>query len=168
MNDLRVNNVDNTIGHKNIRSNNTGTVDEHLSVSDGDGQISAVSSLEGTSVSQRAAVADCAGDNVVGKHAGDLLSGEVGKTGTDSLESGVVGGEDGNILGGVDGVDKVGSVESTGERSQSCGKSSLRGGLWQSKDSVDDVDNTAGEVNILSIVSRSSTVFSARLYLRQW
>jgi hypothetical protein len=145
---LRVDNVDDTVGNEDIRGDNTGTVDKNLSVSNGDGQVCTVSGLEGSSVGQRAAVAHSTGNDVVGKDAGYLLSGKVGKAGTDSLESSVVGSEDGNILGGVDGVDEVGRVESAGERSQTCGKSGLGGGLGQSKDSVNDVDYTTGEVNI--------------------
>lgn len=156
--DLRVNNVDNTVGDKNVRNNDAGTVNEDLSVGNGDGQVGAVGSLERSSVLQSAAVADSAGDDVVSEDAGYLLSGEVGKTGTDGLESGVVGREDGDILGGVDGIDKFSCTKSTGERSQSSGKSGLGSGLGDSKDSVDDVDHTTGEVDILTIVSDGTIV----------
>jgi len=159
--------VDDTVGNENVRGDDASTVDKDLSVSNGDGQVGAVYGLEGGAVGQAAAVTDSAGNNVVGKDACDLLGGEVTKTGADGLESSVAGGEDGDILGGVDGLNKVGSGKSSSEGRQTSGDGSVGSSLGDGKDSVDDVDNTAGESNILETISRE-IVFGHPIHLQQW
>lgn len=159
--------MNNTVGDENVRGDDASTVDKDLSVDDGDGQVGAINGLEGGTVGQTAAVADGSGNDVVGKDAGDLLGGEVTKTGADGLESSVAGSEDGDILGGVDGLNKVGGGKSSSEGRETCGDGSVGSSLGDGKDRVDDVDNTAGESNILETISRGKT-FAYPIHLQQW
>jgi hypothetical protein len=145
--------VHNTVGDENIRSDDAGTVHENLSISNGNGQVCAVDSLERSSIGQTAAVTDSSGNDVVSKDAADLLDGEVGKTRANSLESGVVGCKNGDIFGSVDSLDEVGSGEGTSEGRKTSSDGSAGGRVGNSEDSVNDVDDSAGEGNILENIN---------------
>lgn len=145
---LRVNNVRNTVGDENVASDNAGVVDEDASLVDGDGQVGAVSSTENGSVGKTRAVADSAVDYVVGQDVGDVGGGKVSKTTTDGLESGVRGREDGDIRGVVDNIDKASGVERPAKGDQVGSGKSVGSILWQSKEVVNDMNDTTGEVNV--------------------
>jgi len=113
--------VHNTVGNKHIGGNDTCAVHEDLSVVNGDSQVLAVNGLEYSAVLEARAVAQGAGDDVVGQHISGLLRGQVGETAADGLEGSVGGREDGDVGSGVDGADEVGRVKSTAEGGQACG-----------------------------------------------
>jgi hypothetical protein len=148
--------VNNTVGNEDIRDDDAGTIYKDLSANNGDSQVGTVDSLERSSVLEAAAVADSSGNNVVGKDAGDLLNRKVGKTGADSLESSIARGEDGDVLGGVDSLDKLGSSKSTGKRRKTGSDGGVGSSFGDGENSVNNVDNTAGEGNILRRISGSS------------
>jgi hypothetical protein len=111
--------VHNTVGNENIGDDDAGVVHEDASIVDGDGQFISVHCRESSSVLQTRAVAGFAANNsVVGKNVGNLLSGEVTKTRADSLESSVVGCEDGDVRCVVDSAEQLGRLERTAKRSQ--------------------------------------------------
>jgi hypothetical protein len=142
--------VDNTVGNQNIRSNNASAVDEDATAVDGDGQVGAVDRLEDSSVSETRAVAGrIANNSVVSEDTSDLVSGKVGKTTGNGLESRIVGSEEGDI--GRD-WHQTSRVKRTNERAQSSSSGSLSVCWGNSKDMVDDVDHTAGEVYVLNVL----------------
>jgi hypothetical protein len=124
------------------------TVDKDVSTVDRDREVAAVDGGKNSSVPQASAVTDSTLDDVVGQNIGHICGAEVGKSGTDGLESGVGRREDGNITEVVDGVDEVSGSEGAGQRSQTSGESGVGRLLGERKDAVDDVDHTAGEVNV--------------------
>jgi hypothetical protein len=159
-----VDDVDNTVGNEDVGSDDTGVVHEDTAVTDGDGELLAVGSGEGSSVLKGGRVANGAlSDDMVGKDAGSVLSAQVAKSGANVLESLVVGSEDCDVGSVVDGFKQLcridGSTETNKVGSQQCVGSVLR----DSQHAVDDVNNTTGEVNILlwlaivMIKSRGST-----------
>jgi hypothetical protein len=143
----------NTVGNKHIGSNDACAVHEDLSVVDGDSQVLAVDGLEHSAVLEARAVAHGAGDDVVGQDVLDLLRGQVGETTADGLEGGVGGRENGDVRGGVDGADEARRVESTAEGGEACGGEGVGCDERDSEDVVNDVDDTAGEVDVLGIVN---------------
>jgi hypothetical protein len=124
------------------------TVDKDVSTVDRNSKVTSVNSRERSSVPQTSAVSNGTLDNVVSQNVGDVCGAEVGKSRADGLERSVGRREDGNITEVVDGVDEVSGSESTSQRSQASGQSGVGRLLGQSKDAVDDVDHTAGEVNV--------------------
>jgi hypothetical protein len=116
----------NTVGNKHIGSNDACAVHEDLSVVDGDSQVLAVDGLEHSAVLEARAVAHGAG---------------------------VGGRENGDVRGGVDGADEARRVESTAEGGQACGGEGVGCDERDSEDVVNDVDDTAGEVDVLGIVN---------------
>jgi hypothetical protein len=153
----------NTVSNKNVGSENASIVHKDTPVVDGDGQVCTVHSLERSSVLQTRAVArDTADNSMVRKDIGDLLSGEVSKSGTDGLESRIVRREDGDVRCVVDSAQEVGRVERTTERSQSSSAKSVGGTCGQSKDMINNVNHTASEVDVLKFVNESSRVFNVQ------
>jgi hypothetical protein len=53
----------------------------------------------------------------------------------------------------VDGVDEVGCVKGTAEGGETCSREGVDGSLGQDQQTVDDVDDTSGEVYVLIGVS---------------
>ena len=90
---------------------------------------------------------------MVGQDIGDLLSGEVAKSRANVLDGLVAGREDGNVGGGVDGLNEVGGIEGSTQRGQAGGTECVRGSLGKDQQGVDDVDNTTGEVDVLNTIS---------------
>jgi hypothetical protein len=124
------------------------TVDKDVSTVDRDSEVTSVNSGKNSSVPQTSAVSNGTLDDVVGQDVGDIRGAEVGKSRANGLEGSVGRCEDGNITEVVDGVDKVSGSECAGQRSQAGGQSGVGRLLGKSKDAVDDVDHTAGEVNV--------------------
>lgn len=151
---LLVDNVDNTVSDEHVAGNNTGAVHEDASsVTDGNGQLLAVQSCKNSAVLEGGAVAQGVVDNVVSQHIGELLHGEVGESGSDTLEGGVRWRKDGQVGGVVHGIDELSRVEgSTEGRETSSGKSVGSVDRYGEK-TVDDVDDTTCEVNVLFDVS---------------
>jgi hypothetical protein len=113
---LRIDDMDDTVGNENIGSDDTCAVNEDTAAVDGDGQVLAVQSLEHSSVGQTRAVAWSRSHNrMVGENIGDLLRSKAGKTTANGLECGVVWREDSDVGGSVNGVQEVGGVKGTTE-----------------------------------------------------
>jgi len=90
---------------------------------------------------------------VVLEDTGELLHGQVGQSGANGLECGVVGCEDGEVFGAIDGVDQVRLHQSASGVAQASIHGSHGGIGWYSEDLVDDMDNTSGKVHILGLIS---------------
>lgn len=146
---LLVDDVHDTVGDQDIRHDDLGGVDEHGAVDHGDGQTLAVHGFERGAVLQGGRVADGSVDDVVLEDAGDLLGGHVRQGGADGLEGGVVRGENGHVLGGVERLHQLGVRERSGERSQVGGDGGGGHVHRDGQEVVDDVDHAAGEVHIL-------------------
>ena len=105
-------------------------------------------------VGQRAAVCDGAVDDVVLQDGGSLLSSEVAQGRANVLKRSVVGGEDGQVGGRVDGLGEVGGVNCTQERTQASFLSDHADVRGNGEEAIDDMDHTTVECNVLqSIVS---------------
>jgi hypothetical protein len=124
------------------------TVNKDISTVDGNCEVAAVDGRKNSSVPQTGAVSNSTLDDVVCQDIGDVCGAEVGESGANGLEGGVGRCEDGNITEVVDGVDEVSGSEGAGQRSQASGQSGVGRLLGERKDAVDDVDHTAGEVNV--------------------
>ena len=86
---------------------------------------------------------------MVGQDGGALFLGEVSGGGTDGSEGGVGGRKDGYVFEVVDGFDEGGCIEGADEGGEVCGQGGVGGGLGEGEDGVDDVDDAAGEVEVL-------------------
>lgn len=130
--------------------NDASAVDEDLAVGDRDCQVSAAEGGHGA-VGERAGVSDGAVDGMVLEDAGGLFDGEVAEGGADVLECGIVGREDGEVWCRVDGRGEVCSFDGAEEGGEVrfCGCGGDVG--WNGEDAVDDVDDTAGEVEVLAV-----------------
>lgn len=137
-----------TTGNQHIGNDDLSRVDEHASVGDGNSNVGAVDSLEGR-VGQNVAVANGSLHDVVGQDRAEVGSAEVWQSRANGLESSVGRREDGDILETVDGADEVCGSQSAGEGGEVQGSRGHRGGLRDSEDFLDDVDDTASEVDIL-------------------
>ncbi len=138
-----------TVGDQDVRHEDLGGVDKGGAVDRGDAQTLAVHGLEGGAVHQGGRVADGAVHDVVLEDASDLLRGHVGQGGADGLEGGVVGRENGHVLGGVQRLHQLGVHEGTGGGGQVGGDGGGGDVFRDGQDGVDDMDHTAGEVHIL-------------------
>ena len=140
-----------TIGQQDIGGDDAGAVDEDFAVDDGDGHVVAAKGGDGA-VGQRAAVSDCAIDDVVLQNCGSLFGGEVGEDRADVLESGVVRSENGQVGSGVDGFSEVGCVDSTEEGAEPGFLSNSADVRRDGEETVDNVDNSAVEGNVLMML----------------
>lgn len=140
------------IGEQDVCDDDAGAVHEDFAVDDGDGYVAATESRD-SAVGQRAAVGDGAVDDVVLQDGSSLLGSEVAQGGADVLKRSVVGGEDGQVGGGVDGFGKVCGVDCTEESTQTGFLGDHADVRWDSEKAVDDMDDTTVECNVLQIVS---------------
>ena len=140
--------MNNTSSNENIRNGNHSRVDVDRSVDNGDRDTLSIDSLEG-SVCQQAAVSDGALNHVVSQDAAERLGAEIGKSGSDGLESGVGRGEDGNIAKAIDGFNQISSGKSACKRCEVKSTGSVGCRLRNSQDAVNDVDDTTSEVDVL-------------------
>jgi hypothetical protein len=151
---LRIDDMDNTVGNENIGSNDARAVNEDTATVDGDSQVLAVQSLEHGAILQARAVAGLhSNDRMIGENVLDLVGSEASESATDSLERGVVWRENGDVRGGVNGAEEGGCVKGTTERAQTSSGESVGSHQGQSKDRVDDVNDTSGEIYILRSVN---------------
>ena len=149
--------MEDTVGEQDVCGDDASAVHEDFAVDDGDGDVAATESGDGA-VGQRAAVCYGAVDDVVLEDFGSLLGSEVAQGRADILERSVVGGEDGQIWGGVDGLGQVRCVNGT----QECTQASFLGNdadvRWESEEAVDDMDHTSVKCDVLEIISFVSNV----------
>jgi len=87
---------------------------------------------------------------VVLKNTGELLRGQVWQSRANSLESGVIWYKYGQIFGAVDSADQISLHKSTSGIAEASVNSGGGDVSREGKNLVDDVDNTAGKVHILS------------------
>jgi hypothetical protein len=144
--------MDDTIADQQVWDGDAGSVDVDGAVNDADVQLSAILCSQGC-VLERCAVRNAVFNDMVAKRVGEVLGGQVGEDTANSIESVVVGGEDGDIPQRSDRFRKVGTFNGTG----SSGEVGVRQGVGHvhgdGKDSVNDVDDTAREVKVLRRVS---------------
>lgn len=92
--------MDHAVGDQNVGLDHTSVVDVDRSTLKSHGDVSTVESLQRAAVHDVGAVERwAASNNVVLEDGGDLLGGQVGQVGSDSLEGGVVGDKHGQIGG---------------------------------------------------------------------
>lgn len=144
--------MDDTVGDEHVRQDDAGLVHVDSAVLHNDIHLRALNSLDG-GILESSAISDSAADDVVGEHAGKILSSQVGERGGDGRESTVVRRKDGDVRETAKGVNEVG----LGHGSSNGSEISLDGGfgnaLGDAEDGVDDVDDTTGESNILFMLA---------------
>lgn len=143
-----VKDVQDTVGEEDVGGDDAGAVHEDFTVDDGDGDVVAAEGRDGA-VGQRAAVGDCAVDDVVLQDRGGFFGGEVGEGGADVLEGGVVGGEDGEVRGGGDSFGKAGCVDCTEEGAETGFLSDGADVRREGEEAVNNVDDSTVEGNVL-------------------
>ena len=145
-----VDNVDNTVRDQDVSNCDASTVHKDATLlANGNGKVGAIESSEDSSIRDSGGVANSAVDNVVGEDASNVLGGSVGESRANVRESLSRRSEDSDIWGSVDSFKQVGRVESTAKASEVGSGESVGDGLGQDKESVDNVDHTAGEVDVL-------------------
>ena len=144
----RVEDVQDTVGEQDVGGDDAGAVHKDFTFDDGDGDVVAAEGRDGA-VGQRAAVGDCAVDDVVLQDRGGFFGGEVGEGGADVLEGGVVGGEDGEVRGGGDSFGKAGCVDCTEEGAETGFLSDGADVRREGEEPVDNVDDSTVEGNVL-------------------
>lgn len=149
-----VNNVHDAVGDEDISQHDLGIVDVNVAVADRDVDGLAGEGLDGR-VGEGRAVGDCAGDDVVLQDGGEVFLRDVVE-GAEGGEGVVVGGEDCDVLGGEEGVDEVGGGGGAREGGQVGGGGGVDDVLGDGEDGVDDVDDAAGELDVLVFVSMSA------------
>lgn len=159
--DLRIDNVGDTIGDENVRNDHLGVVDENLTIDNRDSHIFSLEGLE-SRVLENAAVPDRSSDDVVLEHVLEIVLAQVGEDGSDGGEGSVGGDEDGDVLGLTEVADEVGLGQSTGCGGEVGGDGGVGQVLGDLQKAVDDVDNTAGEVEILGYISVSSHIVQTK------
>ena len=93
---LLVDDVNHTVCNEDIRLNDLCAIDEHIHAINRNGQVIAVQSLEHRSVHERRAISHGTGvDDMIPENALDLLGGQIGQGGSNTLERGIVGRKDG-------------------------------------------------------------------------
>ena len=100
--DLRVDNVDNTTSDQDVGVDDLGVVDVDATVLDGKGQVVASQGSDAAAVLDRGTVVDGAVDDVVFEDTGQSLSGEVTESGANRLKGCVVWCKDSYILETID------------------------------------------------------------------
>lgn len=146
--DLPINDVKNTVGDEDIRNNDLGLVDIDSSVVDGNVEILAIGSSEGT-VLKIAAVTKSVVDDVVLENILEISLASIGKDGANVGKGAVAGNKDGDVplTGEVGQKLRFCEGASSGRKVGSDG--SIGDVLGDGKNTVDDVNDTAGEVKIL-------------------
>lgn len=162
-----VDDVDDTVGDQDISGDDLGVVNENTLVADGDGEHLAVGGGELSAVHEAGRVADGAGDNMVGQDAGEVLGGQVAESRANVLESLVGGSEDGDIGGGVDGVDEVSSDDGTTEGGETSSGEDIGRDHGDGQHSVDDVNDTTSEVYVLRLLVQGK-MCNCRRYIQLW
>lgn len=140
--------MDDTVGDEDIRNDNLGLVDKDIAIMDDNVDILALGSLE-CAVLQRAAVSDSAADNVVLEDALEVIAAEVAHDRANLGKGGVVGRKDGDVLGLGDIICDVGLGQGADDGREVGGDGGVGDVLGDGKNTVDDVDGAAGEVEVL-------------------
>lgn len=146
--DLRINDVDNTVSDENVGDDDLSLVDVDSAVVNLDVNLLTSSSGEST-VLEVGAVANSVVDNMVLEDAHEIRLAGIGEDGANVGKSAVAGRKDGDVLG----AGEVGDQLSLGESASSGGEVASNGSvgevLGDGENTVDDVDDTTSEVEIL-------------------
>jgi hypothetical protein len=148
-----VDDMNDTVGNEDISDGDASAVDEDATLlADGDGEIVTVQGSKDGSVLETRGVANSAVDNVVGQDVSNVLNGGIGKSRANITESLSSGSKDGNVWCSVHSIEQVGRVQGTAKAGQVGRCQSIRNVRGQDEESVNNVDHTASEVDVLSIV----------------
>lgn len=144
--------MDDTISNKNVGSDNASSVHEVCTVFHSYSQILAESSLESGAILKRAGVTRCAAvDNMVRKDVMQIFLGQTFKCSVDGSERCVIGCEDREVGCVLDGVDQAGCVDGSAEGGQACSRGCIEDADGKSENPVNDMNNAAGEVQVLEM-----------------
>jgi hypothetical protein len=153
--DLRIDNVDDTVGDENIRDDDLGLVDVDSAVVNGNVKLLAIGSSEST-VLESAAVAKSVVYDVVREDISEITLAGVGEDGTDVGKGTVVGNKDGDVPLTAEVGQNLGFCEGTSSGGKVGGDGSIGDVLGDAENAVDDVNDTTGEVEVLKSVSKRS------------
>lgn len=153
---LLVDDVHDAVGDQHVGQDDLGAVDEDGAVLDAHCHVAATDGRDPLAVGQVGAVCDRAVDDVVLEDRGELVAGEVWQCGADVLERLVGRCEDGDVAERVDGVHQVGLCQCAGEGGEVGSNGSAGGVLGHGEDAIDDVNDTTGEVHVLSKVQQGT------------
>lgn len=146
--DLRINDVDDTVSDENVGDDDLSLVDVDSAVVNLDVNLLTSSSGKST-VLEVGAVANSVVDNMVLEDVHEIRLAGIGEDGANVGKSAVAGRKDGDVLG----AGEVGDQLSLGESASSGGEVASNGSvgevLGDSKNAVDNVDDTTSEVEIL-------------------
>lgn len=145
----------NTVGDEDIRNNDLGLVDIDSSVVDGNVEILTIGSSEGT-VLECAAVAKSVVDDVVLENILEISLAGVGKDGANVGKGTVAGNKDGDVPLTSEVGQKLRFCEGTSSGGKVGSNGSIGDVLGDGKNAVDDVNDTAGEVEVLESQSVGS------------
>jgi hypothetical protein len=146
--DLPVNDMDNTVGDEHVGDNDLGLVDVDSAVVNLDVDLLASSSVERT-VLKVGAVGNSVVDNMVLEDVHEIRLAHVGENGANIGKGAVAGRKDGNVPGAGEVGDQVGLGESTSNGGEVGSNGSVGEVLGDGENTVDDVDDTTSEVEIL-------------------
>ena len=148
--------MDDALLDEHVGNDDLGAVDEDVVAVDGDGEGAVGQGGQIRAVGEQGGVADDVGDDVVAENAGQLLDGGVDEGGADGLEGGVVGDEGGQV-GGQGAAGDAGHGEGADRRGLVQGDEGGGDVLGNGEEGVDDVDDAAGEVDVLGAISTTSS-----------
>lgn len=146
--DLRINDVDDTVGDEHVGDDDLGLVDVDSAVVNLDVNLLTSSSGE-SAVLEVGAVANSVVDNMVPEDVHEIRLAGVGEDGANVGKGAVAGRKDGDVPGAGEVGDQLGLGESTSNGGEVGSNGSVGKVLGDSKNTVDDVDDTTSEVEIL-------------------
>ena len=152
---LPVNDVNNTVGDEDIGDDDLGLVDIDSAVVDGNVDILAIGRSEGT-VLECAAVAKSVVDDVVLENILEISLAGIGKDGANVGKRAVAGNKDGNVSFTGEIWQKLRLYEGASSGGKVGSDGSIGDVLRDGKNAVDDVNDTAGEVEVLESQSVGS------------
>lgn len=142
--------MNNTVSDEDISNCNASAVDEDATLlANGNSEVSAIECGQGSSILDARRVTDGTVDDVVGQDICQITSGEVGKSRADILESLARRSKNSNIGYSVNSIEEVGVVQSTAKGGEVGGSKSVRDNFRENEESVDNVNHTTSEVDIL-------------------
>jgi hypothetical protein len=155
--------VHNTVRHQDVGNRHTGVVHKDASfLANGDGEVVAAQCGKRSAVLEARRVANRAFDNVVAQNIGKVLVRDVSKSRANVAERLVGWSKDGDVGRSVNRLDEVGLVEGTTQRAETGSGQSVRGNLGENEESVNDMNDTTGEVDILHWVSHELSFLVSR------
>jgi hypothetical protein len=140
-----------TVGDEDIRNNDLGLVDPDSAVVDNNVELLTLRSGKRTVLEGRA-VAKSVVDNVVLENALEIRLAQVGEDRANVGKGAVAGSKDSDVLLIGEVCDELGLGEGASNGGEVGGNGRVGKVLGKSEDLVDDVDDTASEVEVLSVL----------------